>query len=114
MEDKKLTGSKKSLQSMLFYHLIALDEQYADPKGELVKEIADMITLSEDQVKYVKMGISNNAGFDDQLEMASKLVEGMIKTKKIDMESLNIIKGLLDTTIQQVRETVKSYNIKKE
>lgn len=114
MEDNKVLGTKNSLQSMLFYHLVALSDIYENPKDILAQEIADMITLSEDQLTYIRMKLGKNARFDEQLEMASKLVDNMIKEKKLDMESLNIIKGLLDNTVQQVKEIDKQYTIKEQ
>lgn len=111
MDDKKVTGSRKSLQSMLFYHLVALSELYENPRGMILEEIADMITLSEDQLKYVKLKLGKNASVDEQLEMASKLTDGMMKEKKLDMEALNIIKGLLDETVKQIREVDKEFTV---
>ena len=100
--DSKITGAKQGVQNMLFYYISALmDNGVKDPKQHIATEIGQMIDLSEDQVLYVESHIRNDNKLIDNLSSSIALLDNMEKTGKLDMESIKIVKGVLEIMHKQ-------------
>lgn len=105
--DSKTSGAKQGVQNMLFYYVSALlDSGVKDPKQRIATEIGEMIDLAEDQVLYVESHIRNDNKLVDNLSSSIALLEGMEKTGKIDLESIRIVKGVLEIMHKQCIDTL--------
>lgn len=110
--DNKLAGAKQGIQNMLFYYISALmDNGVKDPKQQIATEIGEMIDLSQDQVLYVESHIMNDNKLVDNLSSSIALLEGMEKTGKIDLESIKIVKGVLEIMHKQCTDTLTQVGI---
>lgn len=106
----KISGAKQAVQNMLFYYLTTLlDEK--DPKQIIASEMGAMINLSEEQLSYVKMHLSANNKVVDNLESCIQLLENMIKTGKVDIDSLKIVIQILSLMKSSCTATLKSLDI---
>lgn len=100
--DSKITGAKQGVQNMLFYYISALmDNGVKDPKQHIATEIGKMIDLSEDQVLYVESHIRNDNKLVDNLSSSIALLQNMEKTSQFDIESIKIVKGVLEIMHKQ-------------
>ena len=104
MEDNKMSGAKNGLQTMLFYYLYSLIGNVEDPKQYIATEIGKMIDLSEEQIQYVKMNIANDNKLLENLSSSIRLLDNIEKTGKLDMESIKIVKGILEIMENQCKE----------
>lgn len=104
MEDNKMSGAKNGLQTMLFYYLYSLIGNVEDPKRHIATEISKMIDLSEEQIQYVKMNIANDNKLLENLSSSICLLDNIEKTGKLDMESIKIVKGILEIMKNQCKE----------
>lgn len=86
----KTSGAKQAVQNMLFYYLTTLLDQ-EDPKQIIASELGAMIDLSEDQLNYVKLQLSSNNKVLDNFETCIQLLENMVKTETIDIDSIRIV-----------------------
>ena len=107
--DSKITGAKHSVQTMMFYYLSALIGTVEDPKQYIATELGKMIDLSEEQIQYVKMNVANDNKMLDNLSSSIALLESMEKTEKLDLESIGIVKKILEIMKQQCEQTLKEY-----
>ena len=104
MEDNKMSGAKNGLQTMLFYYLYSLIGNVEDPKQYIATEIGKMIDLSEEQIQYVEMNIANDNKLLENLSSSIRLLNNIEKTGKLDMESIKIVKGILEIMENQCKE----------
>ena len=104
MEDNKMSGAKNGLQTMLFYYLYSLIGNVEDPKQYIATEIGKMIDLSEEQIQYVEMNIANDNKLLENLSSSINLLDNIEKTGKLDMESIKIVKGILEIMKKQCVE----------
>lgn len=107
--DSKITGAKNSVQTMLFYYLSAVIGTVEDPKQYIATELSKMIDLSEEQLQYVLMSIQNENKIIDNLSSSISLLENIEKTKKLDLESINIVKQILTIMKKQCEECLINY-----
>ena len=96
MEDNKISGAKNGLQTMLFYYLYSLIGNVEDPKQYIATEMGKMINLSEEQIQYVKMNVTNDNKLLENLSSSICLLDNIEKTGKLDIESIKIVKGILE------------------
>ena len=104
MEDNKMSGAKNGLQTMLFYYLYSLIGNVEDPKQYIITEMGKMIDLSEEQIQYVEMNIANDNKLLENLSSSINLLDNIEKTGKLDMESIKIVKGILEIMENQCKE----------
>lgn len=109
MDNGRLKGAKQGLQTMLFYYLSALIPLVKDPKQCIATDIGKMIDLSEEQVAYVKMTIATQNKVITSLSSSIELLEVMEKTQKLDVESLGIVKGVLNTLKDECSKALNQY-----
>ena len=104
MEDNKMSGAKNGLQTMLFYYLYSLIGNVKDPKQYIATEMGKMIDLSEEQIQYVEMNIANDNKLLENLSSSIRLLDNIEKTGKLDMESIKIVKSILEIMENQCKE----------
>lgn len=110
MEDNRMNGAKAGIQKMLFYYLYSLSSISDDPKQQIASEIAEMIDLSEEQLQYVQANISQDNKLIENLSSSISLLEGMEKSKELDLESISIVKQILQIMIKQCKETFTMFD----
>lgn len=109
MENSKISGAKNGVQTMMFYYLSSLIGTVEDPKQYIATELGKMIDLSEEQIQYVKMNIANDNKMLDNLSSSIGLLENIEKTGKLDLESIKIVKGILEIMKSQCSKTLEDY-----
>ena len=107
MEDNKMSGAKNGLQTMLFYYLYSLIGNVKDPKQYIATELGKMINLSEEQIQYVELNVSNDNHLLENLSSSISLLDNIEKTGKLDMQSIKIVKGILEILKSQSEEILK-------
>ena len=107
--DSRRLGAKNSVQTMMFYYLSTLIGEVEDPKQYMATEMSQMIDLSEEQIQYVKMNISNDNKMLDNLSSSISLLENIEKTKELDLESITIVKNILTIMKEQCQKTLDEY-----
>lgn len=109
MESNKISGAKNGLQTMMFYYLSSLLGTVEDPKQYIATELGQLIDLSEEQIQYVRMNIANDNKMLDNLSSSIALLENIEKTGKLDMESIKIVKGILEIMKGQCEDALKEF-----
>ena len=99
-----MSGAKNGLQTMLFYYLYSLIGNVKDPKQYIATEMGKMIDLSEEQIQYVEMNIANDNKLLENLSSSIRLLDNIEKTGKLDMESIKIVKSILEIMENQCKE----------
>lgn len=108
--NSKVTGAKQGVQNMLFYYISALmDSGVQDVKQYVASEISSMIDLSEEQATYVKSHILNDNKVVDNLSSSIALLDNMEKTGKLDLESIRIVKGILNIMEKQYKDAIYNF-----
>lgn len=107
MQDNKISGAKNGLQTMLFYYLYSLIGNVKDPKQYIATELGKMIDLSEEQIQYVKLNIANDNKLLENLSSSISLLDNMEKTGKLDIQSIKIVKGILEILKSQSEVIIK-------
>ena len=80
-----------------------------DPKETIASQIADMIGLSEDQVAFVKDKMTQRTTLEQQLECAIELLHAIEKSKKLDIESVRIVRKLLASILDSYKEAIRKF-----
>ena len=107
--ERRRLGAKKGAETMLFYYLESLIGTVDDPKQVVATELGPMIDLSEAQIQYVKMSIANDNKMLDNLSCSIDLLKAMENTKEIDLESINIIRNILEIMHGQCKQSLDDY-----
>ena len=107
--DSKISGAKHAVQTMMFYYFSSLIGTVEDPKQYIATELGKMIDLSEEQIQYVKMNVANDNKMLDNLSSSIALLENMEKTGKLDLESIGIVKQVLEIMQNQCKKTLEEY-----
>ena len=107
--DSRIIGAKHSVQTMMYYYLSALIGSVEDPKQYIATELGKMIDLSEEQIQYVKLNVANDNKMLDNLSSSIALLESMEKAEKLDLESVRIVKQILEIMKEQCEQTLKEY-----
>ena len=109
MENSKVAGAKQGVQTMLFYYLSTLVGTVQDPKQHIATEMAKMIDLSEEQLQFVLASIQNENMLIDNLSSSIALLENIEKTKKLDLESIGIVKDMLSIIKSQCKDALDKF-----
>lgn len=109
----KASGAKQAVQNMLFYYLTTLLDQ-EDPKQIMASEMGAMIELSEEQLNYVKLQLSAKNKVLDNFETCIKLLESMVKTGELDIDSLKIVIQVLSLMKATCEATLEALDIEQE
>ena len=107
MEHNKISGAKNGLQTMLFYYLYSLIGNVKDPKQYIATELGKMINLSEEQIQYIKLNVANDNKLLDNLSSSIDLLDNIEKTGKLDIQSIKIVKGILEIIKSQSEDILK-------
>lgn len=107
--DSRRLGAENSVQTMMFYYLSTLIGAVEDPKQYMATKMGKMIDLSEEQIQYVKMNMSNDNKMLDNLSSSIALLENIEKTKELDLESITIVKNILTIMKEQCQKTLDDY-----
>lgn len=106
----KTSGAKQAVQNMLFYYLTTLLDK-EDPKQIIASELGAMISLSEEQLNYVKLHLSAENKVLDNFGTCIQLLENMVKTEKIDIDSLKIVIQVLSLMKDTCAATLESLDL---
>ena len=109
MKDSKISGAKQGVQTMLYYYLSSLIGTVPDPKQVIATELGTMIDLSEEQIQYVKMSIAHDNKMLENLSSCVALLSNIEKTGKLDLQSIEIVRKMLEVMTSQCQATLKEY-----
>lgn len=111
MEDNKMSGARNGLQTMMFYYLSSIIGKVNDPKQYIATEMGKMIDLSEEQVEYVRLNIANDNKLLDNLSSSIQLLMNMEKTGKFDLDSVKIVRNILEIMKSQTEIILKEIGV---
>ena len=105
---KEVASSENAVRKMLFYYASSLtDLGVEDVRQYIATKLPEMIDLSKEQSDFVYMNVSKNNKIYDNLNNSIKLLTQMEKTKKIDLDSIKIIKQVLTLIVDDMKEFVE-------
>lgn len=90
-------NSKNVVVDMLFYYIHSLIKQgVEDPLQVVATELPKMINFSMEQIEYIKMNVLQDNKLVENLDSSIGLLSSMEESKTLDLESLKIVKGILE------------------
>ena len=90
-------NNKNAVVDMLFYYIHSLIKQgVEDPLQVISTEIPEMIHASMEQIEYIKINTLQNNKLVENLDSSIELINSMEESKSLDLESLKIVKGILE------------------
>lgn len=90
-------NNKNAVVDMLFYYIHSLIKQgVEDPLQVISTEIPEMIHASMEQIEYIKINTLQNNKLVENLDSSIELLNSMEESKSLDLESLKIVKGILE------------------
>lgn len=90
-------NNKNAVVDMLFYYIHSLIKQgVEDPLQIVSTEIPEMIHASMEQIEYIKINTLQNNKLVENLDSSIELLNSMEESKSLDLESLKIVKGILE------------------
>ncbi len=99
-------SAKEGIKNMLYYYIEALvEEGVEDPKSFIAEEIGEMINLTCDQVKYINSELSDSVSLSDNVDMCIKLLISLENSKKLDLESIAIVRKTLEIINTKLNNT---------
>jgi hypothetical protein len=106
----EVDSSKKAVEDMMFYYLFGLIRNgVQDPKQVIATEIAEMINLTEEQLDYVKVNTAEHNNLIENLDCSIELLSNIEQSKKLDLESIKIVKGILLVMKEHAKEPLSKY-----
>jgi hypothetical protein len=107
---KEVDSSRKAVENMMFYYLFGLirsGEQ--DPKQVIATEVAKMVNLTEEQLDYIKINTEEHNNLLENLDCSIELLSNIEQSKKLDLESIKIVKGILTAMREHAKEPLSKY-----
>lgn len=90
-------NSKNAVVDMLFYYIHSLIKQgVEDPLQVIATELPEMIHASMEQMEYIKMNVLQDNKLVENLDSSIELLSSMEESKSLDLESIKIVKGILE------------------
>ncbi len=99
--EREIKGSEAGVRKMLMYYISALkDAGIEDINQYIATKMAEMIQLSEEQLKFVLVNFNNENKLVDNLQNSIQLLTAMKDKKKLDLESLEIVIKVLNLILE--------------
>lgn len=90
-------SNKQAIIDMLFYYIYSLIKQgVEDPLQVVSTELPEMIHASMEQIEYIKMNTLQGDKLVENLDSSIELLSSMEESKTLDLESIKIVKGILE------------------
>lgn len=90
-------SNKQAIVDMLFYYIYSLIKQgVEDPLQIVSTEFPEMIHASMEQIEYIKMNTLQDNKLVENLDSSIGLLSSMEESKTLDLESIKIVKGILE------------------
>jgi len=106
--DREVQGAEKAISTMLLYYISALQATGVDDvKQYIATRISEMISLSEEQYKFVLANFEKDGKIIDNLNNCVQLLKNMEEKKELDLESIGIIKQVLELIIKDYKEAIE-------
>jgi len=103
-----MNNNKNAVVDMLFYYIHSLIRQgVEDPLQVVATELPEMIHCSMEQIEYVKMNVLQDGKLVDNLDSSIGLLSSMEESKSLDLESIKIIKGILEIMRDNAKESLE-------
>lgn len=103
-----MNGNKNAVVDMLFYYIHSLIKQgVEDPLQVISTELPEMIHCSMEQIEYVKMNVLQDNKLVENLDSSIGLLSSMEESKTLDLESIKIVKGILEIMRDNAKEPLK-------
>ncbi len=95
--NEEVKGSEAAVRKMLLYYISALQSVgIEDTKQYIATRIGEMISLSEEQVKFILVNFNKQNQLIENLDNSVRLLEKMKEEEKLDLESLDIVIQILN------------------
>ena len=106
----EVESCRKAVENMMFYYLFGLLRNgIEDPKQVIATEVANMINLTEEQLDYIKINTEEHNNLIENLDCSIDLLSNIEQSKKLDMESIKIVKGILLAMKEHAKEPLSKY-----
>lgn len=100
LNTREVLGSENAVRTMLFYYITALQSVgIEDTKQYIASRIGDMISLSEEQVKFILSNFYEGDKLVESLNSSIELLVDMNNKKEYDEDTLNIVINLLNMIV---------------
>lgn len=104
MINKEVKGAETAVQTMLFYYVSALQSVGVDDvKQYIATKIGEMINLADEQVNFTVNNLKQDGKLVDNLNNSIRLLEQMEEKKELDLESVSIIKQVLELILHDCK-----------
>lgn len=104
MIDNEVKGAETAVQTMLLYYVSALRSiGVEDVKQYIATKMSDMISLADEQCNFVTNNFKQDGKLVDNLQNSIRLLEKMEETKELDLESVSIIKQILELILHDCK-----------
>lgn len=92
-----MNNNKQAIIDMLFYYIYSLIKQgVEDPLQVVSTELPEMIHASMEQIEYIKMNTLQGDKLVENLDSSIELLSSIEESKTLDLESIKIVKGILE------------------
>lgn len=99
--NSEVKGAEFAVKKMLMYYVSALQSVGVDDvKQYIATRIGDMISLSEEQLKFVLANFHKDNQIVENLNNSIQLLNKMKKEEKLDIESIDIVVQVLSLIIK--------------
>lgn len=103
--NNEIKGAENAVKKMLFYYISALESSgVEDVKQYVATQISKLIDLSEEQYRFVIANLNSDSKIIDSLNNCIVLLEDMENNKKLDLQSISIIKNALNAMVNDCKD----------
>ena len=103
--NSEVKGAEFAVKKMLLYYVSALQSVgVTDVRQHIATRIGEMISLSEEQLKFVLANFYEDNKLVENLNNSIQLLQKMKKEDKLDVESLDIVVQLLSLIVKDYND----------
>lgn len=110
--DSEVKGAELAVGKMLLYYISSLQASgVEDVRQYVTGKIASIIQLSEEQIDFIKADFNSDNKIHENLKDCIDLLKNMETTKKLDIDSIKIVRNVLELILKDYDNVVNSSDI---
>lgn len=100
---------KEAIGNILYYYLISAQGVVENPKQEALRLTAEAIEVAEKDMMtdLMTLSMSDQNTYIESLKACKTLLDNMIKTEKMDLDSVTLISGIISRLIGVSEESLQ-------
>lgn len=107
--DEEVKGAESAVKKMLLYYASSLQSSgVEDIKQYIATKLIDIIPFTKDQLDFIQTNLNSDNKIIENLKMSISLLKNIEKTNQLDIDSVKIVRQVLELTLNDYNEVINN------